>query len=110
MASEDINLETFSLVWLDENVNKSKTNINAKEKLRRCINHLRVFENVNDCELYIQSVRNDDRIIWIVNDSAGKILVPRIHQLQSISSIYIYDENKKIDEKWTKNYAKVNKV
>ncbi len=110
MTSIIYNFENFCLVWLDKNVNNSKANIDIKEQLRKCIKRLQTFEDVDTCELYIRFMPIDDRVVLIVSDHLGQMLVRRIHQLQQISSIYIYDANKKAEEEWTKNYPKVNKV
>ena len=107
MATKDRNLETYSLVWLDENCNKPKTNINTQEQLRKCINYLQTFENDKDCEEYIRSLSKDDRIILIVNNKFGEQIVPQLHGLQQISSIYVYDLNQKTEIDWIKNYPKI---
>ncbi|UJR07377.1 hypothetical protein I4U23_011663 [Adineta vaga] len=100
--------ETFHLVWLNENGNDSKANAHIEEQLRKCNNDLKIFNNENDCELYIQSVSDKHRIIWIINDHLGQIMIPRLHSLKQISSIYIYNSNE--EEEWTKDYAKVKSI
>ncbi|CAF1127736.1 unnamed protein product, partial [Rotaria sordida] len=107
MALEDENLESFSLVWLDE---KGKDESNIEEQLRQCINHLKIFDDANNCELYIRSVHEGDGIVWVVNNHLGQMMVPCLHQLQQISSIYIFDTNNKIETEWTKKYPKVKGV
>ncbi|CAF1091765.1 unnamed protein product [Rotaria sordida] len=107
MALEDENLESFSLVWLDE---KGKDESNIEEQLRQCINHLKIFDDANNCELYIRSVHEGDGIVWVVNNHLGQMTVPCLHQLQQILSIYIFDTNSKIETEWTKKYPKVKGV
>src|ERR1700722_4333463 len=89
------NLETFSLVWLDASVNGSKENIEAQQRLRTSINHLKTFENSDQCEKYIRSVSKDDRIVLIVSGQLGREIVPRIHKLRQVFSIYVYCMDKK---------------
>jgi len=64
MTSKKYNNENFCLVWLDKNVNNSKANIDIKEQLRKCIKRLQMFEDVNMCELYIQFLPIDDRVVF----------------------------------------------
>lgn len=104
------NLETFSLVWLDSSINNSKENLNTQRQLRTIINHLRTFDDSYNCENYIRSVSNHDRIVIIVSGLSGKQLVPRIHNLRQVCSIYVYCMNRKTNEQWTKNFTKVNKI
>jgi hypothetical protein len=102
------NLETFSLVWVDTSINNSQENLDTQYQLRTIINHLRTFEDTYDCENYIRSVSNHDRIIIIVSGLSGRQLVPRIHELQQVCSIYVYCMDRKTNEEWTQNYTKVN--
>jgi len=104
------NLETFSLVWLDVSINNSEENLDTQRQLRTIINHLRTFEDSHDCEDYIRSVSNHDRIVIIVSGLSGRQLVPRIHYLLQVCSIYVYCMDRKTNEEWTKNFTKVNKI
>ena len=101
------NLETFSLVWLDSSINDSEDNRQTQERLRAIINHLLTYEDSVDCEKYIRSVPRDDRIVIIVSGHSGRFLVPRIHPLPQVCSIYVYCMDRKINQQWTKNYSKV---
>jgi hypothetical protein len=102
------NLETFSLVWLDVNVNNNKENNgNNKRHLRNIINHLEKFEDEQACQEYIEQRSEDNRLVLVVSDSLGRKLVPQIHQLRQIHSIYVYCEGKQVNEKWTDDFTKV---
>lgn len=101
------NLETFSLVWLDASVNESSENLSTQKKLRTIINHLRTFESSDDCEIYIRSVSIHDRIVIIVSGISGRQLVPRIHSLRQVRSIYVYCMDRKTNAQWTKDFNKV---
>jgi hypothetical protein len=107
-ALNNSNLEIFSLVWVDTSVNISQENLDTQRRLRTIINHLRTFDDSCDCEQYIRSVSNHDRIVIIVSGLSGRQLVPRIHQLRQVCSIYVYCMDRKTNEQWTKNYTKVN--
>jgi hypothetical protein len=102
------NLETFSLVWLDSTINNSQENVNTQRRLKTIINHLLTFEDSTLCEEYIRSVSNHDRIVIIVSGLLGRQLVPRIHQLEQVCSIYVYCMDRKTNEQWTKDFTKVN--
>jgi protein gp37 len=97
------NLET---VWLDASVN-SNENINTQQKLRSLIKHLKTFEEIEECEKYIQSTSLQDRLVLIINGDFGQQLISRIHELQQVYSIYIYCFNKEFYQQWTQQYIKV---
>jgi len=101
------NLETFSLVWLDVNINNSKENENNEQHLRNVINHLEKFEDEQACQEYIEQRSEDNRLVLVVSDSLGRKLVPQIHQLRQVHSIYVYCEGKQVSEKWTDDFTKV---
>lgn len=103
----DKNLETYSLIWLDAAVNQSKENTEAQQRLRSSINHLEVFEQIGPCEQYIRSVSPQDRIVLIVSGVLGREIVPRIDSLRQVVSIYVYCLDRKKNESWTKQFAKV---
>jgi tetratricopeptide (TPR) repeat protein len=102
-------VETSYLVWLDAYVN-SKDNINIQHKLRSLINHFEIFEDIIECEKYIQSISIKDRIILIISGDSSQQLIPRIHEYQQIYSIYIYCLNKQFYQKWSEQYIKVKGV
>ena len=106
--STDENLESLSLIWLDAEVNNSKDNIDVQKRLRSVINYLKTFQDIIECEEYIRSVPDGDRLLLIVSGGLGQELVPRIHKLRQILSIYVFCFDRKKHEEWTNKYCKVS--
>jgi hypothetical protein len=104
--TDDKNLEIFSLIWLDENVNIKNTQ-DTEEKLRSVINHLKKFQDVKQCQQYIEQKSKKDRLILIVNGQLGQEIVPFIHNLRQVMSIYVYCADETINEEWTSKFGKV---
>ena len=94
----DHNLETFSIFWLDEQVNATEDNRRTQLKLREIINHLKTFDDQNQCHQKILSLSTQDRLVLIVSGRCGRQLVPQIHHLRQVSSIYVYCMDKKANE------------
>jgi hypothetical protein len=105
--TSDNNLETFSLLWLDAQVNTTEDNRQTQQKLRQIINHLKTFDDQNQCHQYIKSLSPQDRLVLIISGRCGRELVPQIHQLRQLSSIYVYCMDKKANEEWSKDFTKV---
>ncbi|CAM4828414.1 unnamed protein product [Rotaria magnacalcarata] len=101
------NLETFGLIWLDVNPNNMEKNRNTEQQMRDIINHFRKFEDLDRCEEYIEQTSKEDRLVLIVSDGLGRELVPRIHRLQQVSSIYVYGMNNTVNGRWTSQFAKI---
>jgi len=104
------NLETFSIFWLDEQVNKTEENRNTQLILREIINHLKTFDDQDECHQRILSLSTQDRLILIVSGRCSRQLVPPIHHLRQVSSIYIYCMDKKANELWAKDFIKIKSV
>jgi hypothetical protein len=104
--SNDDNLEMFNLIWLDSAANNA-VNEYIQEKLRSFINHLKKFNNKNACQKYIEQRRKEDRLVIIVSGRFGREIVPDIHDLREILSIYVYCMDKKLNEEWACQFSKV---
>ena len=106
----DENLETFSMFWLDAQVNTTEDNRNTQLKLREIINHLKTFDDQGECHQRILSLSQEDRLVLIVSGRCGRQLVPQIHHLRQVSSIYVYCMDKKANELWAKDFIKIKSV
>ena len=101
------NLETFSLLWLDAQVETDEENRHAQTQLRNIINYLKTFDNELECEEYISNISPQERVVIIVSGQLGRTIVPRIHHLRQTVSIYIYCKNRQANEQWSKPFTKV---
>ena len=102
----DHHLEIFSITWLDAN-DDAEIVQRAEKELRAIINHFKRFKDPNECQKYIEKKSNHDRLVVIVNHQFGQEIVPLVHKLRQVSSIYVYDENAENDGQWTKDFVKV---
>ncbi|CAF2944381.1 unnamed protein product [Rotaria sp. Silwood2] len=103
------NFGRYSIIWLDNSIN-SQNNIDTRKKIQSSINYLQIFEKLDECKKYIQSVSSKHRIILIVSDYFGQQLIPEIQDLPQIFSIYIFCANEQCHYQWSKQYQKVKSV
>jgi len=104
--NRSVNLETFSLLWLDANVHTTADNINSQTVLRRAINFLRIFDRADQCDRYIRDTKNE-KIVLIISGQLGREFVPRLHDLPQLNSVYVYCWDTDGNKQWAKNYPKV---
>ncbi|CAF1236295.1 unnamed protein product, partial [Rotaria sordida] len=104
------NLETFTLLWLDAEVNTKEENKHAQKRLRSIINHLIIHHDQKECQQYIMSCSAQDRLILIVSGRLSKELIPQIHNLRQVSAVYIYCWDKKAYKQWAKQFTKIKGV
>ncbi|UJR32021.1 hypothetical protein I4U23_019490 [Adineta vaga] len=109
-ADEEKNLETYSLVWLDATVSYAQEFPRIQQRLRSVINDLKIFKQTNECLQYIHSVLKGDQIVLIVSGRFGQEIVPLIHNLQQIISIYVYCMNKQKNDQWASHYPKIKSL
>ncbi len=99
-------LEIFSLIWVDTLEDNEEIRTTEK-KLRKIINHLKRFDNVKQCQQYIEQTSQNNRLILVVSGRCGRELVPIVYQCQQITSIYVYCMDRVSNEKWSRSYTKV---
>ncbi|CAF1113460.1 unnamed protein product [Rotaria sp. Silwood1] len=108
-SKANTNMETFLIVWLDANINKTKDNEDTYKALRTSVNYLKTFDNLQEGETYIRSIQRE-KIILIVSGGYGRAIVPRIHDLVQVNCIYVYCVDKAYNEAWSKDYSKIRSV
>ncbi|CAF1262480.1 unnamed protein product [Didymodactylos carnosus] len=97
-VEEEINLETYSLLWCDENVNKTDENREIQTELRRAINYLKAFDSIDLCKHYIQRKSNEE-IILIVSGRTGSQLIK-----------FVTNSSVELIEQITNGQLKLNKI
>ncbi|CAF2088695.1 unnamed protein product [Rotaria magnacalcarata] len=108
-ADDDMRLEIFCLIWLDANSNAKDTR-DTEQKLRSIINHLKKFQDVKQCQKFIEERSKNDRITIIVSGQFGQEIVPAIHKLRQVISIYVYCFDIVLNKQWSDKYTKVKAV
>jgi hypothetical protein len=96
------NLDTFTLVCLDFN-----TDPREEDRRQLLSSYFKIFHNLSDCRSYIEENQNKN-IILIAASYLGRIIMPSIHPLSQLTAVYIYCDNKRETEEWTKCYPKVS--
>jgi hypothetical protein len=103
---DDQQLEIFCIIWLDDNTQTSD-NRDTEQHLRSIINRLKRFKDVEQCENYINQRSLEDRLILIVSGRLGRKIVPTIHTVRQVISIYVYCMDEAGNKEWSKKYTKV---
>ncbi|CAF1197322.1 unnamed protein product [Adineta steineri] len=107
--TDDKSLEIFSLIWLNANVDVKDAR-DTEVKLRSIINHIKKFQDIKQCQQYIEQRSENGRLVIIVSGRLGREIVPYIHQLRQVISIYVYCMDKKSNEQWAYNFSKIKSV
>lgn len=109
-ASNQLMVENVQLVWIDSSIDTNNSDYqNNVKQLRRVINNINTFTNVDQCIQFLNNV-GDENICMIVSDSLGQNIMPRIHDISQVYSILILSTDKKRHEQWIKEWSKINDV
>ncbi|CAF0891661.1 unnamed protein product, partial [Didymodactylos carnosus] len=100
------NIEGNMGVWLDSLINTADGNLKAKELIRRAVNYLKTFDNSDECTNYVMNTKTE-KIFFIISGTFSKIIVPILHDIQQIQSIYVFCSKKEKYEQLMKNYKKI---
>ncbi|CAF1417932.1 unnamed protein product [Rotaria sp. Silwood1] len=101
--------EIFCLIWLDARAN-AKDVRDTEQKLRSIINRLKKFQDVKQCQKYIEQISQTERVVMIVSGQLGQEIVPFIYKIRQVISIYVYCMDKEGNKTWIDKFAKVKDV
>lgn len=104
-----INLESHQLIFLDKNSTDSGQDkpIVTLEELRKIVDYTKVINNVEEALQYMEQTQKTTTFL-VCSDDLGQIIVPQIHLLENIRSIYIYCSDEQYHKQWSTDYTKVN--
>ncbi|CAF4930384.1 unnamed protein product [Rotaria sp. Silwood1] len=103
---DDQSLEIFCIIWLDDNI-QAKDNRDTEQKLRSIINRFKKFQDLEQCQKYIEQRSQNERVVMVVSGRLGQAIVPSIHKIRQIISIYVYCIDKERNKQWAVNFPKV---
>lgn len=96
------------IIWCDSNVNVSQDSINVQKGIRKSVHSiLETFEDIDKCDLYIKN-QSGKFIILIISGGYGRQLVPKLHELPQLVTVFVYCMDKEANKQWSKDYQKVN--
>jgi hypothetical protein len=98
------NFDTHTLVWLDKCVDNCQIHM----ELRSIIDYVHVTDNIDSCTNYITN--SQEQVCLILSDQYGPKIMPHIHHLRQLNSVFVYSKDKILNETWTKEYSKVSKI
>ncbi|CAF4387025.1 unnamed protein product, partial [Adineta steineri] len=97
-------MQNVLLIWLDSTIDETNNDCqNTIKQLRRTINDIKTFTDSDQCLEFIQTIVNK-KACMIISGSLGQHIVPSVHNISQIDSIFIFCENQKHHEQWIKEW------
>ena len=103
-------VQNVLLVWLDDKADHNKPDCqNTIAQLRRSMNNVNKFTNVDECVQFLIDMQNE-KVCMIISGKLGEQTVPCIHDLLQVDTMFIFCSNKKYHEQWAKNWPKIKGI
>ena len=103
-------VQNVLLIWLDNNINdKSADCRNTTLQLRRVINTVNKYTKGVECIKFLKSIK-DEKACMIISGSLGEDVVPVIHTMPQVDSIFIFCRNKEYHQAWANRWSKIKGV
>ncbi|CAF0907690.1 unnamed protein product [Adineta steineri] len=103
-------MQNVLLIWLDNNINENDADCNNTIKqLKRVVNNVNTFTDGKECTEFIQTITNN-KICMIVSDSLGEHIVPHVHDMSQVDTIFIFCNNQEWPKQWAKEWPKIKGV
>ncbi|CAF1405332.1 unnamed protein product [Adineta steineri] len=103
-------MQNVLLIWLDSNIDETNDDCqNTITQLRRAVNDVNTYTDVDQCFEFIETVV-DKKVCMIISGSLGQHIVPCVHNMSQVDSIFIFCGNIEYHEQWTKDWPKIKGV
>ena len=103
-------VQNVLLIWLDSDINENSSECqNTIAHLRSVVNTLNSFTDDGECIQFLEDVATE-KVCMIISGALGQQIMPRVHDLSQVDSIFIFCSNKTYHEGWTKKWPKIKGV
>ncbi|CAF1166187.1 unnamed protein product [Adineta steineri] len=104
-------MQNVLLIWLDNNINENNADCNNTIKqLKRVVNNVNTFTNSEECVEFIQTINNNNKVCMIVSGSLGKHILPHMHDMSQVDTIFVFCNNQEWHKQWVKKWPKIKGV
>ena len=103
-------VQNVLLVWLDGKIDENQSDCqNTITQLRRAVNTIETFTDEQESLRFLEEMA-DEKICMIISGSLGQQVIPRVHNLPQVDSVFIFCSNKQYHEGWAKDWSKIKGV
>ncbi|CAF1151391.1 unnamed protein product [Adineta ricciae] len=104
------NVHNVLLICLDSTIDKKNKDCrDALTQLHCVVNDVCTYTDRDECVRFIENVK-DRKAFLIISAAFGRSVVPDVHHMSQVNSIFVFCENKKSQKVWTKDWVKIKEV
>jgi hypothetical protein len=102
--------QNYSLIWVDTNIDKSTEDYqNTITQLRNVVNDINVFTKQDEAVDFLTDV-DEVKVFLIADDSIGQQIIPLIHDVPQLDSVYIFCNTQNQSKQWINKWIKIRGV
>ncbi|CAF4740290.1 unnamed protein product, partial [Rotaria sp. Silwood2] len=103
-------IQNYFLIWIDGNIDQEHKDCqNTLDQLRSVVHEVHICTTSAQCIQFLNDI-DDEKAFVISSGALGQHLVPTIHGMAQLDTIYIFCSNKARHEQWTKEWSKIQGV
>jgi tetratricopeptide (TPR) repeat protein len=103
-------IQNYLVIWIDSKIDeKNDDYCYTLEQLHCVVNQVTICREAAQCIKYLNDMDGGQAFV-ISSGALGQDLVPKIHGIACVNSIYIFCGNKDWHEQWAKKWAKIEGV
>ena len=100
-------LPSNSLIWLDATIDPRHPDFSGKfGRLRAIIYDVHIFHELEECVDYLTDV-DAQQVFLITSGSIGRKLLPLVHSVPCLNTIYVLCEEQYPDEEWSHQWTQI---
>ena len=104
-------VRNYLLLWIDSSVDEeSKDYQEAFVRLKNVVNNVNRCTQPDQCIKYLLDKVDNQCVFVITSGYLGQYLIPKIHDISQLESIYICCGNKSKHQQWAKDWTKIKGV
>jgi hypothetical protein len=100
-------MQSVLLTWLDTNMDdNNEDSRNMVTQLRCAINTVNTFTDADQCIDFLTDIHNE-KVFLIISGTLCQNVVPLIHDVAQLHTIFIFRQTKARHEQWSKKWPKI---
>ena len=103
-------VQSFTLIWLDSNIDETQQDVkHSLTQLRSIVTTIDTFTDVDQCLNFLNQLEKV-KVFMIISGALGQTTLPDIHDRSELDSIYVFCGNKTRHEAWAKQWPKIKGI
>jgi tetratricopeptide (TPR) repeat protein len=102
--------QNYLIIWMDDNTGEINTDCrNAIAQLHTVVSDIHTFTERDECIDFLTEI-NDRKVFLITGNVMGQFIIPLIHDIPQLHSVFIFCHKETPHQEWIANWNKIRNV